>query len=319
MRVLITGGAGYIGSVATRKLIEEGHKVLVYDSLIKGHRKSVNTHFVQGCLSNKELLDQTFKKFNPEAVVHFAGFIEAGESMQNPPKFFGNNVINGLRLLDTMLKNNVKKIIYSSSAAVYAPKNRPLKEEDTRKPANFYGETKLMFEQILQWYDSLYEIKSTSLRYFNATGSMGDLGERHDPETHLVPLVLLAALGKRSQINIFGTDYKTPDKTCIRDYVHVQDLADAHILALQDLDQESKIYNVGTGKGVSVKQVIDAVKKVTKRDFKVVESERRLGDPSILVADSKKIKKELGWRPKIDFLEGLKENADFFQRKIQEE
>ncbi|MAG10906.1 UDP-glucose 4-epimerase GalE [Candidatus Pacearchaeota archaeon] len=315
MKILVTGGAGFIGSVTTKKLLDKGHEVVVYDSLIKGHRESVDSRaeFVQGCLSDKSLLDKTFKKFGIEAVIHFAGFIEAGESMKEPSKFFKNNVIYGLNLLDVMAKNNVKKIIFSSSAAVYASKDSPLEEEDIKKPANFYGETKLIFEKLLSWYDDIYQIKFVALRYFNAAGACGELVEKHNPETHLIPLVIFTALGKRESIKIFGTDYSTPDGTGIRDYVDVKDLAEAHILALENLRETSNAYNVGTGKGISVKEVVEAVKKISGKDFNVIEAEKREGDPTMLVANSEKIKKELGWEAKVNFEEGLRETFEYFK------
>ncbi|MFC1682288.1 UDP-glucose 4-epimerase GalE [Nanoarchaeota archaeon] len=316
MNILVTGGAGYIGSITSRQLHEKGYNVIVYDSLIKGHRDAVTTTFVKGCLSDKKLLDETFKKFNIDAVIHFAGFMEVGESMKNPSKFFQNNIYNGITLLDVMVANNVKKIIFSSSAAVYAPRDSLLKEDDLKEPASVYGETKLMFERILKWYDKIYGLKSISLRYFNASGTDGNLGERHDPETHIIPLTIFAALGKRQDIKIFGTDYNTPDGTCMRDYVHVKDLAEAHILALQNLRENSKIYNVGTGEGLSVRQIINAVKQASGTDFKIIETERRPGDPAILVADSFKIQKELGWKPKHNFEEGLNETVEWFKNNF---
>jgi len=318
MNILVTGGAGYIGSVTARELTNKGHQVVVYDNLIKGHRDSVTTNFVYGCLSDKKLLDETFKKFNIEAVIHFAGFIEAGESMEQPSKFFWNNVIYGLNLLDVMVQNKVKKIIFSSSAAVYQSGNQPLKEDDPKKPVNFYGETKLIFEKLLKWYDELYGIKSISLRYFNASGTFEDLGERHKPETHLIPLTIFAALGLRKNIKIFGTNYNTPDGTCIRDYIHIKDLADAHILALENLKDKSDVFNVATGKGISVREIINYVRELSGRDFEVIETEKRAGDPEILVADPAKIKDQLGWEPKIDFKEGLRETIDHFKKQFPE-
>ncbi len=312
-KILVTGGAGYIGSIVTKKLIDRGYSVIVYDSLIKGYRDNIKTDFVKGCLSDKKLLDETFKKFNIEAVIHFAGFIEAGESMKYPSKFFNNNVINGLNLLNVMIENNVKKIIFSSSAAVYKPKDKPLKEEDLKEPVNVYGETKLMFERILKWYDIVHGIKFTALRYFNAFGTSDGLGEKHNPETHLIPLVVATALGKRERINIFGTDYGTPDRTCIRDYIDVKDLAEAHILALENLKNESQIYNVGTGKGISVREVISTIKNITKKDFKVIEEKRRAGDSAIIIADPGKIKKKLKWEPKYSFKQGLEETINYFK------
>lgn len=298
MNLLITGGAGFIGSVTVKQLIELGHNVVVYDSLVKGHRQAVNSNFVQGCLSNKELLDETFKKFDIEGVLHFAGFIETSESMRKPGKFFENNVVYGLNLLDVMIKNNVKKIVFSSSAAIYGSKEAPLVEGDVKNPGSVYGETKLMFEKILKWYDKIYGLKHISLRYFNAAGAAYGLGEDHNPETHLIPLVLLTALGKREHIKIYGTDHATLDGTCIRDYIHVIDLARAHVLTINSLKEKSNAYNLGVGKGYSVKQVLEAAREITGRNIKVVEAGRRAGDAAILVANSDKIKKELGWKPK---------------------
>jgi len=316
MKILVTGGAGFIGSVTTKKLLDKGHTVVVYDSLIKGHQDAVDARaeFVQGCLSDKKLLDETFKKFQIDAVIHFAGFAEAGESMKEPSKFFHNNIICGINLLDAIVNNNVKKIIFSSSAGIYSSKDSPILEEDPKEPIHFYGETKLMFERLLKWYDALYGIKFIALRYFNAAGACGNLGERHDIETHLIPLVIFAALGKRENIKIFGTDYDTPDRTCIRDYVDVKDLAEVHLLALDNLSDSSKIYNVGTGEGKSVREVIDAVKEISGKDFEVIETGRREGDPAMLVANSEKIQRELGWKPKISFEEGLKETWEWFEK-----
>lgn len=314
-KVLVTGGAGFIGSITSKKLIKEGHEVIVYDSLIKGYRESVSGKLIEGCLSDKNLLNKTLENLNIDVVMHFAGFIEAGESMKNPSKFFKNNVVCGINLLEAMVKNNVKKIIYSSSAGIYKASNIPLKETHPKEPSSAYGATKLMFEDILKWYDVAHEIKSISLRYFNATGTFEGLGERHDPETHLIPLTILAALGKRKGIGIFGTDYNTPDGTAIRDYIDVKDLADAHIIALNKINYKSEAYNVGTGKGISVREVINAVKNITKLDFKVFEEERRPGDPSELVSNSDKIKKELGWKPKSTFEQGLKETIGYFKTR----
>lgn len=318
MKILVTGGAGYIGSITLKKLLDKGYEVIVYDSLIKGNKESVDQRceFVEGCLSDKKLLDETFKKFKPDAVIHFAGFIEAGESMKEPQKFFWNNVVNGLNLLDVMISNNVKKIIYSSSAGVYASKDYPLNEEDSKEPSSFYGETKLMFERLLKFYDIIYGIKFIALRYFNAMGTYEDLSERHNPETHLIPLIIFTAFGKRENIKIFGTDYPTPDETGIRDYINVKDLAEAHILSLENLKNESKIYNVGTGEGKSVREVINTVKEISGKDFEVIETNRRPGDTAILVADSSKIKKELSWFPKTDFRQGLNETIEYFKKRL---
>lgn len=301
MKILVTGGAGFIGSHTVKLMVEKGHQITIYDSLVKGHREAVketaNCQFVKACLSDKELLNHTFKKYNFDAVIHFAGYIETGESMIHPAKFFQNNIVNGLNLLDAMVKNNVQKIVFSSSAAVYKAKETLLTENDEKEPASVYGDTKLIFESILKWYDQIHGIKFAALRYFNAAGAAYGLGEAHEPETHLIPLILQAALGQRENISLFGTNYPTKDGTCVRDYVHVVDLAEAHLLALEKLGEESKIYNIGTGQGYSVKEVIDIVKKITGKDFLVVKSGRRAGDPPFLVANSDKIKKELGWQP----------------------
>lgn len=309
MKVLVTGGAGFIGSVTVSELVEKGYDVVVYDSLEKGHKEALpkNVELVQGNLNNLELLNKTFKKHNFDVVIHFAGYIEAGESMKQPLKFFENNVINSINLLNVMIKNDVKKIVYSSSAAVYGnPAKIPIKEDAELKPVNYYGLTKLMVEQII---DSckVYGIKSIALRYFNASGATDNLGEAHDPETHLIPLILKVALNKIDKVRVFGTDYETEDGTCIRDYIHVLDLADAHILALEYLNKsiEGK-YNVGTGKGYSVKQVLEVCREVTKKEILFIEAERRKGDPSILIASPEKIENELKWKAKFDLKDIIK-------------
>lgn len=296
--ILVTGGAGYIGSHVVRELIKD-NKIIVFDNLSKGHLEAVDkkAKFVKGDLANFKEIDTCLRKNNVDAVVHFAGFIEAGESMVKPEKYFTNNVANGINLLNAMVNNNVGKMIFSSSAGVYGnPKRIPIEEDDETTPINVYGETKLLFERILRWYDEIHNLKFMSLRYFNAAGSDGRLGEDHNPETHLIPLVLKAVLNK-SEVKIFGTDYSTKDGTCIRDYIHVVDLSKAHILALDNLDTESKVYNLGSEKGYSVKEIITIVKRITKTDIAVKELERREGDPPILLASSKKIRKELGWKP----------------------
>jgi UDP-glucose 4-epimerase len=306
MRVLVVGGAGYIGSHTVRELLNQSYKVVVYDSLIKGHKESLpsDIDFIEGCLSDKKKLNEVFSNFDIDAVIQFAGFIEAGESMKDPLLFHQNNVVNGINLLDVMIKNNVKKIIFSSSAGVYGnPEEIPIKENSQKSPVNYYGLTKLMFEQIL---DSckVYGMKSICLRYFNAAGAAFGLGEDHNPESHLIPLVLQVALGKREDIKVFGTDYETRDGSCVRDYVHVLDLAKAHVLALEGLEKgkEGK-YNIGSERGYSVKEVIEVAREVTGKDIKAVESERRKGDPAILVASSEKFFQEFGWKPEIELKE----------------
>ncbi len=320
MKVLVTGGAGFIGSHTVKILCDAGHEVIVFDNLSKGHKKTVNCSFVLGSLSDENLLDKTFKEYKIEAVIHFAGFIEAGESMKEPLKFFNNNVVEGLSLLNVMIKNNIKKIIFSSSAAVYKHKESSLIEDDEKQPENFYGETKLMFETILKWYGLIYQLKSISLRYFNAAGAAFGLGENHYPETHLIPLILQTALGQRDHIKIFGTDYNTKDGTCVRDYIHVLDLAKAHLLALErinNIESFSEAYNVGTSQGYSVKEIIGMAKEITGKDFLVLESPRREGDPPILVANSEKIKKELSWYPEYDIKDIIKSAWGWHKNNLQ--
>lgn len=301
MKLLLTGGAGYIGSHIAHLL--KGHDIVVYDSLINGHKESLHPgiKLVRGCLSDKKLLDETFSRNKFDAVLHLAGFIEANESMKVPGKYFFNNTVNGLNLLEAMKKHEVKKIVYASTAAVYGePKEIPIKESADKTPTNYYGLSKLMFEQMLDAFE-VYGIKSISLRFFNASGAAFGIGEHHDPETHLIPLVLQAALGKRASISIFGTDYETKDGTCVRDYVHVLDIAKAHKLALKALEKGvSGKYNLGTNNGYSVKEVIEAAREITKCDIKAIEEERRPGDPAVLVASFDKAKKKLGWQPDHD-------------------
>jgi len=305
MKILVTGGAGYIGSHIAR-LLEKEHSIVVYDNLVNGHRESIpsNVKLVKGCLSDATLLDKTFSEEKFDFVIHAAGFIEAGESMTNPGKYFWNNTANGLNLLNTMVKHNVKKIVYASTAAVYGnPKTIPIPEEAEKKPTNYYGLSKLMFEQIMDTF-KVHGVQSIALRFFNVSGAAFGIGEYHEPETHLIPLILQVPLGKRKEIKIFGTDYETKDGTCIRDYIHVMDIARAHKLALETLmrGKEGK-FNLGSGGGYSVKEVIEAAREVTGHPIPSVETERREGDPAILIASNEKAKKELGWQPEI----GLKE------------
>ncbi|MEW6019739.1 MAG: UDP-glucose 4-epimerase GalE [Pseudomonadota bacterium] len=300
MRILITGGAGYIGSVVAEMCLEAGDEVVIYDNLSTGHRRSVpeEAAFIEGDVADAALLARTFQERGTEAVIHMAGFIEAGESMKNPGKYFLNNSCRPLGLLDAMHATGVMKILFSSTAAVYGdPRTELLAEDHPQDPTNAYGESKLIFERQLDWYDRIYGIKHAALRYFNAAGASGERGEDHHPESHLIPLVLKAALGQRDHIEIYGTDYPTGDGTCVRDYIHVRDLAQAHILALKHIGGESLHYNLGNGRGYSVRQVIDAAREVTGVDFGVVEGPRREGDPVVLVASSEAISRDLGWRP----------------------
>ncbi|MCD4685001.1 MAG: UDP-glucose 4-epimerase GalE, partial [Anaerolineae bacterium] len=308
MHVLVTGGAGYVGSATTAYFLRAGHKVTVFDSLVKGHRAAIpaGAAFVKGDLGDPTALDILFQTHNFDAVAHFAAFIEAGESMQRPGKYFDNNVSNTHNLLHAMHRYGVKKLIFSSTAGVYASKDTPLSEDDPYDPASVYGATKLMIEQILRWYNQVAGLQYTALRYFNACGAMLDQdgkplrGEDHDPETHLIPLTLQVPLGQRDAIYMFGTDYDTPDGTCIRDYVHIEDLAAAHVLALEALsaDNNRMIYNLGNGRGYSVREVIDIARDVTGVDFPAIETDRRPGDGARLIASSERISQDLGWEPR---------------------
>jgi UDP-glucose 4-epimerase len=302
--ILVTGGAGYIGSHIIKELLKQGYNPVTYDNLKKGHRRAVlGGTFIKGDLADKKKLDQTFKKYKPNAVIHLAALSLVGESEKKPDLYFRENVCYGLNLLETMVKYNVLKIVFSSTAAVYGqPKTMPILESFSLKPVNVYGLSKLHFEQILKAYNKSYGLGFVSLRYFNAAGAdpKGEIGEDHHPETHLIPRVLKTALGQQKEVTIYGTDYNTPDGTCIRDYIHVTDLAQAHILALKYLEKksvESQVYNLGNEKGNSVLEVINLAKKITGINFKVLKGRRRKGDPVRLVASSKKIKKELNWEP----------------------
>lgn len=310
MKILVAGGAGYIGSCTTEYLLDNGHEVAVYDALLNGHRAAVDPRagFYHANLEDKDTLAKVMNDFRPEGVIHFAAFIEVGESMKDPGKYFSNNVGNAINLADAAAKANVRKIVFSSTAAVYGmPENVPIKENEPHHPINPYGESKLMFEHVLAWYKSIYGMDYTALRYFNAAGATKLRGEDHHPETHLIPLIMQAAEGKRDAISIFGTDYDTPDGTCIRDYIHVLDLAQAHLLALQH--EGSGAYNLGSGQGHSVKSVIDTVKKVTGKDFKVITAPRRPGDPARLISDSASAKAILGWCPKYESIDDIVTSA----------
>jgi UDP-glucose 4-epimerase len=316
MNVLVCGGAGYIGSHTVYELIERGHSVVVVDSLIKGHKAAIHNEakFYLGDIRDEEFMDRVFRENQIDAVIDFAAFSLVGESVNEPFKYYENNVYGTLKLLEAMERANVKKIVFSSTAATYGePENDIIVESDNTNPTNPYGETKLTVEKMLKWADNAYGIKFVALRYFNAAGAhiSGKIGEDHNPETHLIPIILQTALGQREKMFIFGDDYDTPDGTCVRDYIHVTDLADAHIKALEKLfkTNESGIYNLGNGKGFSVKEVIEKAKKVTGKDFKVEIEARRNGDPSTLIASSEKAIKELGWKPKFNTLDKIIETA----------
>ncbi|ABF40703.1 UDP-galactose 4-epimerase [Candidatus Koribacter versatilis Ellin345] len=316
MKVLVTGGAGYIGSVVAAALVERGHSVVVYDNLSNGHRAAVPSaaQVVAGDIGDRAMLDATLRNGAFDGVMHFAAFIEAGESMRFPERFFRNNTANTLTLLELMLEHRVSRFVFSSTAALYGnPERTPIEESDPLKPTNAYGESKLLVERMLEWFHSIHGLCYASLRYFNAAGATATLAEDHHPESHLIPIVLEAAAGKRDSIAIHGTDYPTPDGTCVRDYIHVSDLADAHLLALERLGRDEQperlIYNLGNGHGSSVLEVIEAAKRVTGNPIQVKEGPRRAGDPEILVASSQKIRKELGWSPKYTDIDTIIESA----------
>lgn len=313
MNVLVTGGAGYIGSVVVEECLGAGHETTVVDNLVKGHREMVApaVEFVEGDLNDRELITQVLSNRRIEAVIHMAAYSLVGESVQQPAKYYENNVVAGLSLLDSMRAAGVKKLVFSSTAAVYGePEKQPITETDALQPTNPYGETKLAFERALKTYDAAYGLKYASLRYFNAAGATERCGELHDPETHLIPLVLRAARGESAAIKIFGNDYPTRDGTCVRDYIHVVDLARAHVLALKILDDRSAIYNLGCGgNGYTVREVIEAAEAVTGRKILSESVERRPGDPSVLVASSDRARDELGWKPEFQDIKVIIESA----------
>lgn len=300
MKVLITGGAGYIGSVVAEQLIAAGHRVLVYDDLSHGHRQAVpeSAEFLQASVADRRSLDLALQS-GVEAVMHFAGLIEASESMKRPETFFRTNSANTLTLLEAMLAHDVKTIVFSSTAAVYGnPERIPIVEDSPLRPTNAYGESKLMVEQMLGWFHRIHRFRYCALRYFNAAGATAQRGEAHHPESHLIPLVLRVALGQRERIMIYGDNYPTDDGTCVRDYVHVGDLASAHLAALEALKHQGQlVYNVGTGTGASVRQVLEAARQVTGLTIPAQVVDRRPGDPACLVASSGKLARELGWKP----------------------
>jgi len=313
--ILVTGGAGYIGSHTVKQLLKHGYKIVVFDNLSEGHREAVLTErFVHADLLDPSAIKKTFDEYNIDAVMHFAALARVGESVEHPQKYYQNNVIGTLNLLQAMREHRVEQIIFSSSAAVYgSPEITPIPESHPKRPENPYGRTKWIMEQSLEDYCYAYGMRYIALRYFNAAGCdpEGQLGEDHNPETHLIPIVLDVALGRRDHITIFGTDYETPDGTCIRDYIHVNDLADAHILALEALDKghQSTAYNLGIGSGYSVRQVIDVCHRVTGKAIKTIEGKRRAGDPAVLVADPSKAKRELAWEPKFTQLDEIVDTA----------
>lgn len=317
MKIFVVGGAGYIGSICVELLLDEGHEVIVFDNLTEGHRLAVDERaaFIGGDLSRREEITRALHETKPEAVMHFAANALVGESMENPSKYFRNNVCAGINLLDAMREAGVGRLVFSSTCATFGPPERvPIDETLPQRPINPYGESKLLFEKILRWYDEIHGLKFVALRYFNAAGATEKFGEDHRCETHLIPNVLKVALGQKPHVEIYGTDYETPDGTCIRDYIHILDLSRAHILALGA--KESAFYNLGTGGGMSVREVIDLCREVSGREIPVVEKPRRPGDPPRLIAASEKIKRELGWQPQFENLRAIIESAWQWHQKF---
>jgi UDP-glucose 4-epimerase len=310
MHILVTGGAGYIGSICVEQLLDAGHTVTVFDNLTEGHRRAIDPRakLIVGDLQKDCDISDAMEVARPDAVMHFAANALVGESMENPSKYFRNNVTGGIHLLDAMVACGVKKFVFSSTCATFGPPDRvPIDETLPQRPINPYGESKLIFEKILRWYDEIHGLRFVALRYFNAAGASPRFGEDHRIETHLIPNVLKVALGQKENVQIFGTDYETPDGTCIRDYIHILDLAQAHMLALGA--EKSAFYNLGTGGGTSVREIIATCERVTGKKIAVVEKPRRPGDPARLIAASDKIHRELGWTPKFQSIEKIIESA----------
>jgi len=309
VNVLVVGGAGYIGSVVAAGLIEAGHSVTVFDNMSRGHIEAVPgaARLVTGDLEDRPAVDRLFAAGAFDAVLHFAALIEAGESMKVPERYFRNNTANTLNLLEAMLSHGVSRLVFSSTAALYGnPVRVPIEEDDALAPTNAYGESKLLVERMLAWFHQCHGLRYACLRYFNAAGAAGERGENHQPESHLIPRVLEVALGQAERVSIFGTDYPTPDGTCVRDYIHILDLASAHMAALDALASRERLaYNLGNGTGFSIREVIEVARRVTGHPIPAVEIERRPGDPAILVASSARIQRELGWRPRYGSLETI--------------
>jgi UDP-glucose 4-epimerase len=315
MAILVTGGAGYIGSHTVCELLSKGEEVIILDNLQTGHKRAiVDGKLIEGDLRDRDVLNQVFRNHEIEAVIHFAASSLVGESVKNPLAYYHNNLIGSHTLVSAMIEYGVKKIVFSSTAATYGePKRFPIQEGDVAEPTNPYGETKLAMEKMFRWCDQAYGLKSVSLRYFNAAGAHPEaiIGEDHHPETHLIPIILQVALGQREHIQIFGDNYATEDGTCIRDYIHVMDLANAHWLALQSLrkNEQSQVYNLGNGKGFSVREVIETARLITGHSIPAKAAERRPGDPAVLIASSKKALTELGWQPKWNELSTIIQTA----------
>jgi UDP-glucose 4-epimerase len=324
VKILVTGGAGYIGGTVTKLLLERGHSVVVYDNLCHARRSMVppGATFVEGDVADSKRLEEIFSSDSFAGVMHFAALIEAGDSMRKPETYFGNNTAATLGLLQAMINKNLKKLVFSSTAAVYGePVSTPILEDAALVPTNPYGESKLLVEQMLSWIHRVHGLRYASLRYFNVAGAVPGRGEAHEPESHIIPLILDVALGRRQSIKIFGQDYPTPDGTCIRDYIHVQDLAEAHLLAFEGLDlRDRMIYNLGNGVGFSVREVVESARRVTGHPIPVEEMPRRPGDPAVLIAGSAKIEKDLGWKPKYVQLDDIVRSAwEWHQQRYQSE
>jgi UDP-glucose 4-epimerase len=316
MNVFVTGGAGYIGSICTEELLNAGHTVTVFDNLTEGHRSAVDPRakFVEGCLRDNKLVKQALLDAKADAIMHFAASALVGESMTDPKKYFHNNMVNALKLADAAVETGVKKFVFSSTCATYGPPDRvPMTEDLPQRPINPYGEAKLMFEKVLIWYSQIYKLEFIAFRYFNAAGASEKYGEHHRIETHLIPNVLAVALGQKSHVEIFGTDYPTPDGTCIRDYIHIKDLAQAHMLGLQP--GKIGFFNLGNGDGYSVKQVIEMCEKITGKKIPAIEKPRRPGDPPRLVAAANKAFSELGWKPQYPKIEDIVATAWAWHKK----
>jgi UDP-glucose 4-epimerase len=313
LKLLVTGGAGYIGGTVAELLLNKGHEIAVYDNLCHGHRSMVphRAEFFEGDLADRSKLEQIFSSGSFDGVMHFAALIEAGESMRRPELYFRNNSAATLTLIEAMLAKGVNRLVFSSTAAVYGePESTPIVEDAPLRPTNAYGESKLLVEQMLGWMNRIHGFRYVSLRYFNVAGAIEGRGEAHEPESHLIPLILDVALGKRKSIKVFGQDYPTPDGTCIRDYIHVQDLAQAHLLAFEALaDRDRLIYNIGNGRGFTIREVIESARRITGHPIPVEKVERRPGDPAILIASSMKIERELGWTREFDKLDEIVASA----------
>jgi UDP-glucose 4-epimerase len=313
LKLLVTGGAGYIGGTVAELLLDRGHTVFILDDLSHGHRSLLprRATLVEAGLADRERVHTLLQTEAFDGVLHFAALIEAGESMQKPEIYFRNNTASTLSLLEAVLASKTRRFVFSSTAAVYGePESTPITENAPLKPTNPYGESKLLVEHMLTWFNRLHGLHYASLRYFNVAGAIPGRGEAHEPESHLIPLILDVAIGRRESIRIYGKDYDTPDGTCVRDYIHVSDLAEAHLLALEALETRDRlIYNLGNGKGFSVREVIDSVRRVTGRPIKVDEFPRRAGDPAVLIASSEAISRDLGWKPRHSELDSIIQSA----------